>query len=578
MIKKNKLIIIISLLVLFVVAGLYGTFATDSSVAQNGDTYTMIFNNDSNVISVPANSSKIVIFQLLNTNNATVKYNVGYSGDNITVKGYSDSLDSYVGTVEAHGYKYIKLRIENTGSTDSTATIVSVLGYEYGGTLIIPQGITLVTEMTTVNLAQYIKNLYNDASKVPVSNNGINYNYATSVSLMNDRLGGTTLSLDGGNIRYFGANPNNYIDIGDRGPAWATIGSDKFGEILSEPSFNGFNSSEECSMAIETLTDCSKSWELYQNLDERINSVAVCEAIIPNILETLIQLYFGVDSVDEAKSYYCTNDFVPSLYRIIGVFDGKAKLIRNFSIGNYAWDISSSSINDGYGINQWGPSRDYEGADLMRLLNSKPDGTSYTGINGSFYWNRGFGNCYFSRNSEYASCDFTNVGLNNEVKSLIASDIWYLGGRSEENLYVNEIYSYERGEDVCGKNDISCDDNIQRTTTWTGKIGLMYPSDYGYAVDFNNCEQDLSNYADSTCTSSNWLFDGLGKWTITPVGSDIYYSYYRSSVFLAWQSGEVTLTGTGGHAVIKPVFSLISNAEVEVHEGMKSDPYVLSLP
>ena len=64
-------------------------------------------------------------------------------------------------------------------------------------------------------LIQYISNLYTNANKTTVTNNGITYNYATSVSLMNDRLGGTTTSLDGGNIRYYGANPNNYIDIGD---------------------------------------------------------------------------------------------------------------------------------------------------------------------------------------------------------------------------------------------------------------------------------------------------------------------------------------------------------------------------
>ena len=40
----------------------------------------------------------------------------------------------------------------------------------------------------------------------------IEYNYATSVGLMKDRLGGIK-PLDEGNIRYYGANPDNYIDI-----------------------------------------------------------------------------------------------------------------------------------------------------------------------------------------------------------------------------------------------------------------------------------------------------------------------------------------------------------------------------
>ena len=62
-----------------------------------------------------------------------------------------------------------------------------------------------------VSAAAYITNLYNNAAKTVVTNNSIDYNYATSVSLMNDRLGGTTKDLNAGNIRYYGANPNNYV-------------------------------------------------------------------------------------------------------------------------------------------------------------------------------------------------------------------------------------------------------------------------------------------------------------------------------------------------------------------------------
>ena len=58
---------------------------------------------------------------------------------------------------------------------------------------------------------EYITNLYTEASKEEVTNNSITYNKAPSVNLMNDRLGGTTSDLDGGNIRYYGVSPNNYV-------------------------------------------------------------------------------------------------------------------------------------------------------------------------------------------------------------------------------------------------------------------------------------------------------------------------------------------------------------------------------
>ena len=52
------------------------------------------------------------------------------------------------------------------------------------------------------NIASLISDLYTNASKTTVTNNSINYEYDTTNSLMKDI---------GGNIRYYGASPNNYI-------------------------------------------------------------------------------------------------------------------------------------------------------------------------------------------------------------------------------------------------------------------------------------------------------------------------------------------------------------------------------
>ena len=65
-------------------------------------------------------------------------------------------------------------------------------------------------------------------------------------------------------------------------------------------------------------------------------------------------IYFNCDS------YPSTNC---ELWRIIGVFDGKIKLMRNSTIGSYSWDTSASSVNSGNGVNEWSQ------ADLMKLLN-----------------------------------------------------------------------------------------------------------------------------------------------------------------------------------------------------------------
>lgn len=74
------------------------------------------------------------------------------------------------------------------------------------------------------SLVEYIKSLYNESEKTQKENNGIKYNYApiydtdsdnnTSGGIMNDRhdsSGNLLDDLNGGNIRYYGTNPNNYI-------------------------------------------------------------------------------------------------------------------------------------------------------------------------------------------------------------------------------------------------------------------------------------------------------------------------------------------------------------------------------
>ena len=67
------------------------------------------------------------------------------------------------------------------------------------------------------------------------------------------------------------------------------------------------------------------------------------------------------NTVDENIRYYGSdpNNYVSfnnELWRIIGVFGDNVKLIRSETLGKLSWDSSESSINVGYGVNQWGES------------------------------------------------------------------------------------------------------------------------------------------------------------------------------------------------------------------------------
>ena len=332
--------------------------------------------------------------------------------------------------------------------------------------------------------ADTIISLYTSAAKVTATNNSITYNTAPSVSLMNDRLGGTTTDLDGGNIRYYGANPNNYI-------------------------------------------------------------------------------YFNCSDYSNQTSSTCET------WRIIGVFDGKLKLIKSESIGAYSWDnkdTSTGAEND-TGKNDWTTAR------LMKLLNPsnyyKVDSND-NNLGQSLYYNSASGKCYSGQNNATVDCDFTSTGIKNaETRNMIAETTYNLGGWNSNSVYSNQIYEYERGTTVYSG----------RPTTWKGKIALAYPSDYGYAADLNQCkDKTLYDYDNRTCTSNNWMkaiITNNGSntgWLLTPNSGNSYYAW---AVF---SGGHVYYGSTAFYAFgAVPVLSLSSELGIESGgDGSSSKPYKLS--
>ena len=178
--------------------------------------------------------------------------------------------------------------------------------------------------------------------------------------------------------------------------------------------------------------------------------------------------------------------FNSEIWRIIGVFtvdngDGKTeerlKIVRNETIGGYSWD--NKNINTGaegeHGKNNWSDSR------LNYLLNPNHE-NEISG--GRLYWNSKNGVCYSGANNAIVSCDFTTKGLKEKARNMIDDALWYLGGSStDDNVTVPMFYARERSKTSYNNRDIK----------WVGKVGLMYPSDYGYATsgginfDRNTC-------------------------------------------------------------------------------------------
>ncbi len=201
---KKKIVflsIIISIIVILIASiYLYSTYATDP--IESNDSYTITLTGDTSV-SVPRFSYKDVIYQIKNTTDGTVNYGVGFTSNNSTtkVKTFADSTDPGTGTIARNDYKYIKLRVENYSDDIETVTLSTILGYENGGDLVVPSGVTQVTSTTdgtyTMNSAAngtyfYISTLtrsniesieYTKLSDMPVNQTTTNISSDNSVRL-----------------------------------------------------------------------------------------------------------------------------------------------------------------------------------------------------------------------------------------------------------------------------------------------------------------------------------------------------------------------------------------------------------
>lgn len=244
-------------------------------------------------------------------------------------------------------------------------------------------------------------------------------------------------------------------------------------------------------------------------------------------------------------------------WRIIGVFDGKVKLIRNESIGTYPWDNkdTTTGAEADYGSNDWTTAR------LMKLLNP---GYTKESVNNSLYYNSKGGQCYAGVNNEETPCDFTYTGIKNDTtRNMIADAKWSLLGWLDEgvNVYADQSYKLENTSGTVYTGN---------KTSWTGKIALPYPSDYAYSAYLGKCTSTLGEY--SNCSS--WMKTMFNSKTIallTPI---------VSSSFVFHVAGGCLDLGEPYAALdseIFPTLYLNANVSIKTGSGTLNSPYQLSV-
>ena len=260
--------------------------------------------------------------------------------------------------------------------------------------------------------------------------------------------------------------------------------------------------------------------------------------------------------LDNKTSGGCSDSSL--LFRIIGLFDedtsndgtsssGTKKLLKVIDTNNYggtdgkAWNSA--------GTNNW------SNASLKTELN----GTYLTTLLGT-----------------------SNV--NSKLSDGIVSAKWHLGGASESNddtLTAEGIYEEERNTSAIYSGNPS---------SIYAKVGLMYPSDYGYATvggsttNKAGCraqalyDWDDSSYSD--CINNDWIYNSQSiswgknrnEWLLSP------HSSYSNLVALLFLSGYVGLGGGGvddDNFAMRPTFYLDSSILkiVGSGDGTKDNAY-----
>ena len=104
-------------------------------------------------------------------------------------------------------------------------------------------------------------------------------------------------------------------------------------------------------------------------------------------------------------------------------------------------------------------------------------------------------------------------------------------------------------------------------TTWTGKIGLMYVSDYGFAASPSYWTTNVGSY--SSARDNNWMYMGMYEWTISCRSSNTYSAYFVGTSGNA--STDRVYDGIGLNA-LRPCFYLTSDVTYVNGSGTESDP------
>ena len=260
---------------------------------------------------------------------------------------------------------------------------------------------------------------------------------------------------------------------------------------------------------------------------------------------------------DQVNNYVCFGSNVTpcpadNLYRIIGVFGDRVKLIKS--------DYATTAL--------LGADGDYS---KMYTANNY-DNSNYKGNNlanvAAYNWDKSGTNTWSLSNLNKTNLNtnfIANIGA--DLAAKIVETTWKVGGNTSDNIY-SAIPSVAYQNEIVNPVTTNSKDN---KTEYSAKVGLMYASDYGFAAAPSAWTANLNTYNGEAIKSVNWMYMGLVEWTISRNAD------YKSGAFIVNNTGSLNDYNIGyGAGGVRPVFNLSSSVNYVSGSGTAADPILVN--
>ncbi len=257
---------------------------------------------------------------------------------------------------------------------------------------------------------------------------------------------------------------------------------------------------------------------------------------------------------DQVNNFVCFGSTAATcptdnLYRIIGVFEDKVKLIK--------YDYANSNL--------LGTDGDYSSS---VTTNSSIYKGSLSKID-TYYWNYKASN---SPSNTWSTSLLNKINLNTNYlnnigatwSNMIEDATWKVSGHTASSVTPSVMYTAE----------ITNATKTYGPSNGTSKIGLMYASDYGFAASPSAWTTSLRNYSGNDVNGTsiktiNWLYMGFSEWAISPYSSNSNFVFNLNDYGIVYNSTAYSEYGS------RPVLYLKSSVLYAGGSGTKDSPITL---